>query len=282
MGIWRIKPDDQLPKSYFTEELEYWQITDEKYIDRAEAAEFAELNDLFDEDEEFADETSVFSRFSKVIVAIAIVIGLVVLTMAPVTNNMIDFSVLSHSASLSREEGMDQVKKAIVSIECSGSGGSGFNISSSGLIVTNAHVVDGGGYITVSFPQSDYQVYVVSEYIVIEGLDLALLDIDGDDLPFLELSATYPSVGSQLICIGNPLGYNNTVSTAVFGGILESPEISIMVFQGHISPGSSGSPLLNENYQVVGVVYASLSGDNNMGLAIPVSYILSFLSKNNI
>ena len=189
------------------------------------------------------------------------------------------FPQLARSNQLSQDESVSALKKAVVTIECSGSSGTGFNISPDGLIVTNAHVVDGGGYITLFFPEGRQRVYVGGEVTFLEGVDLALVDIDGTDLPCVELADYLPEAGQSVIFIGNPLGYDWTVSEGTVSGEAYVDGISVICISGPVRPGSSGSPVFDTSSQVIGVVFAMLTQKEDVGLVIPISYINQYINE---
>lgn len=189
-----------------------------------------------------------------------------------------DFSVIARSNQLAEEESLDALKQAVVSIECAGSSGSGFNISPDGLIVTNAHVVAGGGYVTVIFPGGDQRFYVSHDIQLIDGVDLAVIDIDGFDLPCVELADDYPDTDQDVIFIGNPLGYDWTISEGTVKGVAYAGDIPVLLINGPVRPGSSGSPVFDAESRVVGVIYARLTDEEDMGLAVPITYLNTYIS----
>ncbi len=160
--------------------------------------------------------------------------------------------------------------------------GSGFLVSSDGLILTNKHVVSdpNASYTVLLNDQRTLDAKVVAEDPV---NDLAILKVDIKDAPFLELADSGQlQIGQKVIAIGNSLGqYQNTVTTGVVSGIgrrivagsSEGAEELEGVLQtdAAINPGNSGGPLLNILGQVVGVNTAIDSQGQLVGFAIPSS-----------
>lgn len=169
------------------------------------------------------------------------------------------------------------VKSAVIQIEAqgtfvdpefgeySGAGlGSGFIIDPSGLALTNNHVVTGAALIEVWVGGDTSRSYNAQIIAVSECSDLALIDIDGDDFPYLEWYPGDITVGLEVYAAGFPLGdpeftlTRGIVSKEKAGG--ESSWASVNQVIEHdatINPGNSGGPLVSEDGQVVGVNYAS-------------------------
>jgi serine protease Do len=146
--------------------------------------------------------------------------------------------------------------------ELSGTVGSGFLISSDGLLVTNAHVVNGGITYAVFLPGSDEQLdaRLVG---VNECADLAVLDIEGEGFPTLAWSDAPARLGSLVTAVGYPDGVEEPVATTGRIRSLASDAATDfasvsdeMLHSARTAPGSSGGPLLVEDGSVVGVVYA--------------------------
>ncbi|PIT98169.1 MAG: hypothetical protein COT71_02170 [Candidatus Andersenbacteria bacterium CG10_big_fil_rev_8_21_14_0_10_54_11] len=164
-------------------------------------------------------------------------------------------------------------------------GGSGFLISGDGLILTNRHVVqnDDVDYTVFLNDGSKHSASVVARD---PANDLAVLKIDGSDLPFLELSLTDElQVGQSVIAIGNALAeFRNTVSVGVVSGLSRSIVAGTELGQAEqldeviqtdaaINPGNSGGPLIDLEGLVVGVNVAVALGSQNIGFALPVSVV---------
>nr|WP_261381730.1 trypsin-like peptidase domain-containing protein [Paenibacillus cremeus] len=173
--------------------------------------------------------------------------------------------------------------------------GTGFIFEKSGYILTNEHVIDGADEIWVTVQGYDKPLKATllgNSY----DLDLAALKIDSDkDFPTLPLgSADSLNVGDWLVAIGNPYGFDHTVTV----GVLSAKErpISIPDNKGtreykhllqtdaSINPGNSGGPLLNMNGEVIGINTAVSSQAQGIGFAIPTSTISAVLDnlKNNV
>lgn len=155
--------------------------------------------------------------------------------------------------------------------------GSGFIISADGQIVTNAHVVDGATAVTVTLKDGRSFPGTVKGSDPVT--DIALIDVDADDLPTVALgdsNAVRP--GDWAIAIGNPLGLNNTVTAGIISAVERSssaagvPDKRVAFIQTDtaINPGNSGGPLLDASGRVIGVNTAIIRGAQGVGFAVPI------------
>jgi len=164
--------------------------------------------------------------------------------------------------------------------------GSGFMIHPGGYLVTNAHVVARTTERKVIF--GDGRVYDARIIAADASRDLAILKIDADEpLPTLELGRSNDlMVGETVIAIGNPLGYQQTVTTGVVSATGRDIQISRdLTFSGliqtdaSINPGNSGGPLLNAVGELIGVNSAIRGDAQNIGFAIPVDQLREVLPE---
>ncbi|MBN1263221.1 MAG: trypsin-like peptidase domain-containing protein [Candidatus Pacebacteria bacterium] len=172
--------------------------------------------------------------------------------------------------------------------------GSGFIISSDGLIVTNRHVVEDreADYKVIT---SDDQTYEVEKIYRDQVNDLAILKINGGDLKPVELGDSDKlKVGQFVIAIGTALGeFRTTVTTGVisglgrgitagspFEGYVEQID-NVIQTDAAINPGNSGGPLLNSLGQVIGVNVAVAPQGENIAFAIPIDVIKESLDNFN-
>jgi serine protease Do len=173
--------------------------------------------------------------------------------------------------------------------------GTGFIFEKTGYILTNEHVVDGADEIQITVEGYD-KPFTAKLQGSSYDLDLAVLKIEGTkDFPILPLGkADDVNVGDWVVAIGNPYGFDHTVTV----GVLSAKErpISIPDEKGtreykhllqtdaSINPGNSGGPLLNLNGEVIGINTAVSSQAQGIGFAIPTSTISSVLEnlKNNV
>jgi S1-C subfamily serine protease len=161
--------------------------------------------------------------------------------------------------------------------------GSGFIISSDGLVVTNRHVVeDAAATYTVVF--SDGSKHDAKVLARDTAIDLALLKIDGKNLPTLSLGDSDSlQLGQTVVAIGNALGeFSNSVTRGIVsginrkitaGGTMGGSEVIDQAIQtdAAINPGNSGGPLLNLDGQVIGVNTAVSQQGQSVGFAIPIN-----------
>ena len=164
--------------------------------------------------------------------------------------------------------------------------GSGFIIDPSGVVVTNAHVVDRADKVTVIL--KDGRQFEGNVQGVDEITDLAVVKIDGNDLPVVTLGDSgNVQVGDWAIAVGNPLGLDNTVTLGIISTLQRSsaeagiPEKRLDFIQtdAAINPGNSGGPLLNQQGQVIGINTAIRPDAMGIGFAIPINKAKEITAK---
>lgn len=156
--------------------------------------------------------------------------------------------------------------------------GSGFVIDTNGLILTNAHVVDGADRVRVTLTDGrEFDGEVIGEDPVTE---IAVIRIQANNLPTIPLGNSEGiRVGEWAIAIGNPLGLDKTVTIGVISATDRSSRdigamdkrVDFIQTDAAINPGNSGGPLLNARGEVIGVNTAIISGAQGLGFAIPIN-----------
>ncbi len=168
--------------------------------------------------------------------------------------------------------------------------GSGFIISEEGYILTNEHVVGNADEITVSL--LDGREYKAKYIGGDTELDIAVIQIspEGEELPIVELGDSDSIlVGEWAIAIGNPLGFQHTVTVGVVsatGRHIQKPDYSgyysnLIQTDANINPGNSGGPLLNIHGEVIGINTAIVSPNvgTTLGFAIPINNVKRYLTS---
>jgi serine protease Do len=191
------------------------------------------------------------------------------------------------SNQLSKKPEVVEYKKSVVALEWDGAKGTGFNINSDGLIVTNAHVVENSNRVNVHFKNGDsFAGKVIAKRV---DLDLALVDIDAKNMPVLPLASQQnweAWSGERILFIGNPLGFSQIANE----GTLLSPvmvngwDVPVMMIEAPVYKGNSGSPVINKDGKVIGVIFATLQNPEVetkeiIGAAVPASYIQDILNE---
>jgi S1-C subfamily serine protease len=164
-------------------------------------------------------------------------------------------------------------------------GGSGFIITTDGMIITNKHVITdkNAQYAVMTSDGKEYP----AKFLAADPVnDIALIKIEGTNFPILSLGDSDAiKIGQTVIAIGNSLGeFSNTVSKGIVsglgrsltatGGIGQAEKLTnIIQTDAAINPGNSGGPLLNINGEVIGVNVAMAQGAQSIGFAIPSNQI---------
>ncbi|CAM3068634.1 serine protease [Filibacter tadaridae] len=180
---------------------------------------------------------------------------------------------LKTSAKLSADKDIQLYKKSVVTITTGDSKGTGFSVSNDGTLLTNYHVIEGHTRVTVAFPDAGrFTAKVVRTF---PSIDLAVLKINGTNLPYLDLAKHVPFVKDEPIhFIGNPLNFHGIANE---GTIIDTIKLSdweeeVVMMKAPVYRGNSGSPVFNEDGMVIGVVFATLDHEvyGNVGLLIPI------------
>ncbi len=178
-----------------------------------------------------------------------------------------------------RDQGQEQRQRR------SDSSGSGFVISSDGLVVTNHHVIEEADGLTVHLDGRPYEAEVVGDD---PATDLALLRIKSDEpLTYLQLGDSDSlRVGDWVMAIGSPLSLRNSVSVGVVSAkgrsINITPDSGLENFiqtDAAINFGNSGGPLVDLEGRVIGIATAINYGAENIGFAVPVETLRQILPQ---
>ncbi len=175
--------------------------------------------------------------------------------------------------------------------------GTGFIVDANGLIVTNNHVVCDNSY-QYAVVTKDQKTYDVKQIDLDPANDIAILKIDGKNLPNLQFGSSDPASlkpGERVIAIGNALGqFQNSVTVGVVSGLgrgitagggscsnqagTETLQ-NVIQTDAALNPGNSGGPLLDLSGKVIGVNFAISSNAQNIGFVIPIDRVKLILDQ---
>lgn len=177
---------------------------------------------------------------------------------------------------------VDDVGPAVVSLEVKRKGwrrgggeGSGVIVTPDGYVLTNSHVVHGAAELRAGLPDGrQLTARVVGDD---PPTDLALVRIEGSRLPHAPLqSAAAPRQGQLVIAIGNPLGFESTVSTGVVSALGRSLRgrggrliDNVLQHTAPLNPGNSGGPLVSSCGALLGINTAIIARSQGIGFAVP-------------
>lgn len=195
----------------------------------------------------------------------------------------ITFALLMPAAADSIPEIVKRVRPAIVEIVAMDENGTptklgtGFFVSSDGLVVTNFHVVSGAGSLAaINNNGATFRFEKVAARP--QGVDLAILKFGATDVPFLTLGQSTNKVeGEKVIVIGNPSGLTGTVSDGIISAFRKDPDY--IQITAPVSPGSSGSPVMDESGKVIGVATWQKTEGQNLNFAIPVETVVQAIAS---
>jgi Do/DeqQ family serine protease len=156
--------------------------------------------------------------------------------------------------------------------------GSGFIIKSDGVILTNAHVVEGADTVSVTLKDGrELEGRVVGTDSL---TDVAVIKVNASNLPTVAMgNSDTLRPGEWAIAIGNPLGLDNTVTVGIISATgrrsaevrVPDKRVSFIQTDAAINPGNSGGPLLNQRGEVIGMNTAIIGGAQGLGFAIPIN-----------
>lgn len=267
--------------------------------------------DLFEMDERFATDDLVAdgaieeeelrpSKWGKWIkIGIATIVSIAMLTNIlafwPHVYSLAAIQFIRQSTALSSMEEIQLIKEAVVVIKAGDRKGTGFFISEDGWIITNEHVVGEEQEVSVGlFGGQHGMAKVVGTD---QRLDIALIKTEAQgNWPILPLEEQFDEWMAdersmtepiEAVFVGNPLFFNRIANEGVVFSFVPNDERSLplLIIRAPIFKGHSGSPLLNKQGKVIGVVFATTQANiegqkEKVGLAVPVSLIDDFIAQN--
>ena len=195
----------------------------------------------------------------------------------------IEETAKEEKSPITREEFLDHMPR-LVDGKIRVGWGSGFIVSKEGHVLTNKHVVldADAEYMVTTAADDSYAARVLAR----DPLnDVAILKIDGDNFPAVELGdSNRVRLGQAAIALGNALGeFQNTASAGIISGLSRfltaatddnghAEHLSGLIqTDAAINPGNSGGPLVNLKGEVIGINVATVAGAENIGFAIPIN-----------
>jgi len=158
--------------------------------------------------------------------------------------------------------------------------GTGFLVSSDGKLITNFHVIEKAASAVAKAENGG--LFPVEGVLASDPKnDLVLLKLKAKELPFLTLGKSENiEVGTRIAIIGSPLGLEGTLSEGIVSAVRKlMGDMRWLQISAPVSPGSSGSPVLNPNGDVIGIASALLRGGQSLNFAVPVECATGLLAK---
>jgi putative serine protease PepD len=201
------------------------------------------------------------------------------------------FAVTARARALDLREVAAQAKPSVVLLKVSDGvdtgSGTGFFISADGRVVTNHHVIEGAALVTASL--SDGRSLEVEGIVADDpARDIAIIKVKGGPFAPLVLGESASlRVGDEIAVVGSPLGLSATLSSGIVSAVREKGPEQVgqdkddrlaswgIQVTAPISPGSSGSPIMNRNGEVVAVAVGMFRGGQELNFGIPVEVVKS-------
>lgn len=159
--------------------------------------------------------------------------------------------------------------------------GSGFQVTATGVIATNYHVVsdyilENEKYSIEVLDQNDktLEASLINFDIV---HDLALLKVKNPETNVLSLSQTQPSQGNRIYSMGNPHDLGMTIIEGTYNGLVEGSRYQKYLFSGSLNSGMSGGPVLNNTGEVIGVNVSK--GGEQISFLVPVKHLKDLMAQ---
>lgn len=162
--------------------------------------------------------------------------------------------------------------------------GSGFLITSDGLVVTNHHVIaDGSQFVALLADGSPLSVVKVLASDAARDIALLRIDTGGRTLPYLALAPEdyLLEVGNKIAVMGSPHGLEGTFTTGIVSAKRKDKDVDLVQITAPVSPGSNGSPVVDTEATVVGIVTGGIVEDmaQSLNFAVSVSELYELLKK---
>ncbi len=250
-------------------------------------------NDNFDLNDDQLQESPYRKRHPalKILAAIVLLtfISLYIPQFSSLLNGSLDF--LKNRVNPQDNSALNRGVAAVVSIESQNEDlfnyksrqGTGFNISDTGIIVTNQHVVENARSIKIQFENG--RVLYSNDIHIFDNADIAILNLDAQDLPYITLETDSVQESEDIVSvIGNPMGFKQVILQGPIMGYYTMQEIPVMLLDINCQPGNSGSPVINQQGQAIAIVYAVTTAqqdgkERNLTLAYPLYYFKDYFRE---
>lgn len=258
----------------------YEEFTDEELIELVEEARIEALEKARVRRENKEKPKPPFPKWFFWLIALAMFLNVAALLPQTLSIPAIDFLITS--AKLSTQADVKSYKESVVVIETDDGRGTGFVMDEAGLILTNYHVIEGFKGVTVGSQKHGlFHGDVIAEY---PEIDLAVVDIDDEQLPALSLADSFElQADAEVYFIGNPLKFQWIANegTIIDYTKVSSKDMPVVMMDAPVYRGNSGSPVINDDGEVVGVVYATMehTTEGRVGLFVPIDYFYDVWEK---
>jgi S1-C subfamily serine protease len=160
--------------------------------------------------------------------------------------------------------------------------GAGFTYTPDGQIVTTYNLVSGGKFVKIKVNDKEYVPLAI--YKIDRRRDVIVYKIDGENLPFLGVAnSDNVKIGDRVFTIGNPKGFERSFSEGVISAKRDFGAGKVYFqFTGPNTEGMEGSPLLNENGDVIGIISSRTYMEKDLNFAIQINSIKEILESNDV
>jgi len=160
--------------------------------------------------------------------------------------------------------------------------GAGFTYTPDGQIVTTYNLVSGGTYVKIKVNDKEYVPMAI--YKIDRRRDVVVYKIDDNGLPFLSVAnSDYVKVGDRVFTIGNPLGFERSFTEGIISAKRDFGAGKVYFqFTGPTTEGMEGSPLLNDNGDVIGIISSRSYMERDLNFAIQINSIKEILESTEI
>lgn len=154
--------------------------------------------------------------------------------------------------------------------------GSGFFVDKYGHLITNYHVLEGSYAADVrTFDGKTYPIKLVVAHNKSADLVKVLVDIPRKEIKWIKVNKSLPLIAEKILVVGSPMGLEQTVSEGIVSSIREIPSVgNFFQMSAPISPGSSGSPVINFNGRVIGVATFQFLRGQNLNFAVAAESVM--------
>ena len=194
--------------------------------------------------------------------------------------------LVAKSIQLNQNDTVRTWRTAVVSVTADDRRGTGVVLSPGHHVLTNAHIIEDASQVTLQFG-SGLPSVTTSDFVLDPRLDLCLINLETETAGLELAQSPELTESSSLYMIGNPQGYFQITSQVDYIGMVHDaswPE-PLLAVRGPIYKGNSGSPLIQADGEIVGILFATTTlqlvdqGETAAGLVIPASILAAFAAS---